>query len=460
MYKSLELEDLRHYLNEIREHYSDEFYEISETIDPEYEATAWWRELIKFNNPILFFQHVRGYDMHVVANVFGTLERVARMIGAKPSNIYDVWIEKTKNTVNPVIVDDGPVKENIYSGSNVNVFKLPVLKFFREDGGHYITSGIVVANDPETGLVNLSFARMVVKEPNKLGLSIHSRGNLWHYYQKAVRNGLPWLDAAVVIGCHPTIYLAAATRKTDEYKLAGALSGSPVDLVRCETKDIYVPAHSEIVLEGRILTGVTEDEGPFSEFTGYVSGRSTRNVMHVDCITKRHDSIYQTIIPSKSSEHLLLGGLPFHAAVYAKLKESIPQVCGVNFPLWGTHFVAVISVDKHGKEGVQIRAALRLIGEDPYVKYVIVVDNDVDVYDDFEVLWAVATRSQPNKNIHVIDVTDGSMLDPSQEKAGLSSRAIIDATKPPHMENIAVPSIPENIMEKIRTSIKKSSTKL
>jgi 2,5-furandicarboxylate decarboxylase 1 len=454
------LEDLRHYLNEIREHYSDEFYEISETIDPEYEATAWWRELIKFNNPILFFQHVRGYDMHVVANVFGTLERVARMIGAKPSNIYDLWIEKTKNTVNPVIVDDGPVKENIYSGSNVNVFKLPVLKFFREDGGRYITSGIVVANDPETGLVNLSFARMVVKEPNKLGLSIHSRGNLWHYYQKAVRNGLPWLDAAVVIGCHPTIYLAAATRKTDEYKLAGALAGSPVDLVRCETKDIYVPAHSEIVLEGRILTGVTEDEGPFSEFTGYVSGRSTRNVMHVDCITKRHDSIYQTIIPSKSSEHLLLGGLPFHAAVYAKLKESIPQVCGVNFPLWGTHFVAVISVDKHGKEGVQIRAALRLIGEDPYVKYVIVVDNDVDVYDDFEVLWAVATRSQPNKNIHVIDVTDGSMLDPSQEKAGLSSRAIIDATKPPHMQNIAVPSTPENIIEKIRTSIKKTSTKL
>jgi len=454
------LEDLRHYLRETREHNPYEFYEIGETIDPEYEATAWWHELSKVNNPILFFKSIKGYDMPVVANIFGTLGRVARMIGAEPGNIYDVWMEKISNTINPVFVDDGPVKEVKYIGSDLNVFKLPVLKFFSEDGGRYITSGIVVANDPESGVVNLSFARMLVKESNKLGLSIHSRGNLWNYYQKAVKKGLPWLEAAVVIGCHPTIYLAAATRKTDEYKLAGALAGTPVDLVKCETKEIYIPAHAEIVLEGRILTNTSEDEGPFSEFTGYVSGRTTRNVMIIDCITRRHDAIYQTIIPSKSSEHLLLGGLPFHAAVYTKLRESIPQVCGINFPLWGTHFVAVIAVDKRGKEGVQIRAALRLIGEDPYVKYVILVDSDVNFNDDSEVLWAVATRTQPHKDIHIIDMTDGSMLDPSQEKAGLTSRAIIDATRPPHMENILTPSIPDNITAKVKAVFNKFSANL
>ena len=447
------MEDLRHYLREIRKNHPDEFYEISETITPEYEITAWWDELSKLNNPILYFNSVKGYDLPVVANIFGTIKRVARMIGAEPHNIYDVWMEKVGKTVDPVLVDDGPVKEVKYMGPDVNVFKLPVLKFFREDGGRYITSGIVVANDPETGVVNLSFARMVLKSPNKLGLSIHSRGNLWHYYQKAVRKGLPWLDVAVVIGCHPAIYLAAASRKIDEYRLAGALASSPVDLVKCETKEIYVPAHAEIVLEGRILTTVEEDEGPFSEFTGYVSGRSTRNVMQIDCITRRHDAIYHTIIPSKSSEHLILGGLPFHATVYSKLKESIPQVCGINFPLWGTHFVAVIAVDKQGKEGIQIRAALRLIGEDPYAKYVIVVDSDVNVQDDFEVLWAVATRSQPHRDLHVVDLTDGSMLDPSQEKAGLTSRIVIDATRPPHMQNIPTPSIPIELAEKVRSKI-------
>jgi UbiD family decarboxylase len=447
-------------LREIRENYPDEFYEVGEVIDPEYEATAWWYVVSKFDNPILFFRSVKDYEIPIVANIFGSIKRVARMIGAEPSNIYDVWIEKIRNRVNPVFVDDGPVKEIIYKGSDVNVFKLPVLKFFKEDGGRYITSGVVVANDPDTGVVNLSFSRMVLKESNKLGLSIHSRGDLWNFFHKAVRKGLPWLDAAVVMGCNPTIYLAASTRKIDEYKLAGALTGSPVDLVSCETKEIYVPAHSEIVLEGRILTNVVEDEGPFSEFTGYVSGRSTRNVMLIDCITRRYDAIYQTIIPSKSSEHLLLGGLPFHAESYTKLKESIPQVCGINFPLWGTHFVAVMAVDKRGKEGVQIRAALKLIGEDPYVKYVIVVDDDVNIYDDSEVLWAVATRSQPHKDIHVIDITDGSMLDPSQEIPGLTSRAIIDATRPPHMANILTPSIPVNVIEKVKATIRKSFANL
>ncbi|MEM0349816.1 MAG: UbiD family decarboxylase [Candidatus Caldarchaeum sp.] len=450
------MKDLRQYLEDLRQNYPEEFVKVSEPVSPDYEITAVWRMFEQRGSPVLFFEKVSDYTMPVVANIFGSRNRVARMIGSDALNFYDRWLEKTGATVEPEVVSTGPVKEVKHFYGDVDLGMLPAQKFFLEDGGRYITSGIVVANHPETGEVNLSFARLMVKGRNRLGVSIHSRGNLWRYFNRAVELRRPWLHVSVVIGCHPTLYLAAATRTTDEYKLAGALASEPVELVKCETNDILVPHNAEIVLEGRILTDVYEDEGPFSEYTGYVSGRSTRNVMIIDCITHRQKPIFHTIIPANSSEHLLLGGLPMQANLYKKLKESIPEVKAINFPVWGTHFVAILSVDKEAKEGIQIRAAMFLMGANPYVKYVILVDGDIDVFDEKQVLWAVATRSQPDRNIHLFPVTDGNMLDPSQEKAGFTSRAVIDATTPPHWKHsqTTVPSLPKDVVEKVRKMFK------
>ncbi|MEM2225395.1 MAG: UbiD family decarboxylase [Candidatus Caldarchaeum sp.] len=450
------MKDLHDFLTELKERYPDEFVEIDEPVSPEYEVTAYWQEYTRRGNPVLFFNKINGYDMPVVANIFGLRRRVARLIGADEQQFYERWCEKLRKVIEPEIVRQGPVKNVLKTGDDVDLTKLPVQKFFKEDAGRYITSGIVVANDPETSVVNLSFARMQLKGKDKLGVSLHSRGNLWSYFQKAVSKKMPWLEVAVVVGCHPAIYLAAASRQADEYRMAGSLADEPVELVKCETKEIYVPANAEIVLEGRILTDVNEDEGPFSEYTGYLTGRSTRNILIVDCITHRRDAIFQTIIPSNSSEHLTLGGLPMQANYYARLKESIPQVHNINFPVWGTHFVAIVSVDKAGKEGLQIRAALSLIGENPYIKYVILVDKDVNVFDEQEVLWALATRSQPHKSITILPLSDGSLLDPSQEQPGLTSRAVIDATRPVHWEEqrVSVPSIPEDVIGQVRQRLK------
>ncbi|MEM2872143.1 MAG: UbiD family decarboxylase [Candidatus Caldarchaeum sp.] len=450
------MKDLRDFLRDLKEQHPEEFVEIDEPVSMEYEATAYWQVYSRLGNPVLFFRKVRGYDMPVVANVFGSRRRVARVIGADEEGFYDKWCEKLRRVVEPEVVNDGSVKEVRLAGDEVDLTRFPIQKFFKEDAGRYITSGIVVANHPETGVVNLSFARMQLKGKNKLGVSLHSRGYLWSYFQEAVRRKVPWLEVAVVIGCHPAIYLAAASRRADEYRMAGSLADEPVKLVKCETKEIYVPANAEIVLEGRILTDVNEDEGPFSEYTGYLTGRSTRNILIVDCITHRRDAIFQTIIPSNSSEHLTLGGLPMQANYYARLKESIPQVHNVSFPVWGTHFVAIVSVDKAGKEGLQMRAALSLIGENPYIKYVILVDKDVNVFDEREVLWALATRSQPHKAITILPLSDGSLLDPSQEQPGLTSRAVIDATRPVHWseQKVSVPSIPEELVDQVRQRLK------
>lgn len=443
-------------MRDLKEQHPEEFVEIDEPVSTEYEVTAYWQMYSRLGNPVLFFRKVRGYDMPVVANVFGSRRRVARVIGADEEGFYDKWCEKLRRVVEPEVVNDGSVKEVRQAGDEVDLTSFPIQKFFKEDAGRYITSGVVVANHPETGVVNLSFARMQLKGNNKLGVSLHSRGYLWSYFQEAVRRKVPWLEVAVVIGCHPAIYLAAASRRADEYRMAGSLADEPVKLVKCETKEIYVPANAEIVLEGRILTDVNEDEGPFSEYTGYLTGRSTRNILIVDCITHRRDAIFQTIIPSNSSEHLTLGGLPMQANYYARLKESIPQVHNVSFPVWGTHFVAIVSVDKAGKEGLQMRAALSLIGENPYIKYVILVDKDVNVFDEQEVLWALATRSQPHKSITILPLSDGSLLDPSQEQPGLTSRAVIDATRPVHWaeQRVSLPSIPEDVINQVRQRLK------
>ncbi|MEM0443428.1 MAG: UbiD family decarboxylase [Candidatus Caldarchaeum sp.] len=450
------MKDLRDFLRDLKEQHPEEFVEIDEPVSTEYEVTAYWQMYSRLGNPVLFFRKVRGYDMPVVANVFGSRRRVARVIGADEEGFYDKWCEKLRRVVEPEVVNDGSVKEVRQAGDEVDLTSFPIQKFFKEDAGRYITSGVVVANHPETGVVNLSFARMQLKGKNKLGVSLHSRGYLWSYFQEAVRRKVPWLEVAVVIGCHPAIYLAAASRRADEYRMAGSLADEPVKLVKCETKEIYVPANAEIVLEGRILTDVNEDEGPFSEYTGYLTGRSTRNILIVDCITHRRDAIFQTIIPSNSSEHLTLGGLPMQANYYARLKESIPQVHNVSFPVWGTHFVAIVSVDKAGKEGLQMRAALSLIGENPYIKYVILVDKDVSVFDEQEVLWALATRSQPHKSITILPLSDGSLLDPSQEQPGLTSRAVIDATRPVHWaeQRVSLPSIPEDVINQVRQRLK------
>ncbi|MEM1956464.1 MAG: UbiD family decarboxylase [Candidatus Caldarchaeum sp.] len=450
------MKDLRDFLRDLKEQHPEEFVEIDEPVSTEYEVTAYWQVYSRLGNPVLFFRKVRGYDMPVVANVFGSRRRVARVIGADEEGFYDKWCEKLRRVVEPEVVNDGSVKEVRQAGDEVDLTSFPIQKFFKEDAGRYITSGVVVANHPETGVVNLSFARMQLKGKNKLGVSLHSRGYLWSYFQEAVRRKVPWLEVAVVIGCHPAIYLAAASRRADEYRMAGSLADEPVKLVKCETKEIYVPANAEIVLEGRILTDVNEDEGPFSEYTGYLTGRSTRNILIVDCITHRRDAIFQTIIPSNSSEHLTLGGLPMQANYYARLKESIPQVHNVSFPVWGTHFVAIVSVDKAGKEGLQMRAALSLIGENPYIKYVILVDKDVNVFDEQEVLWALATRSQPHKSITILPLSDGSLLDPSQEQPGLTSRAVIDATRPVHWaeQRVSLPSIPEDVINQVRQRLK------
>jgi 4-hydroxy-3-polyprenylbenzoate decarboxylase len=271
---------------------------------------------------------------------------------------------------------------------------------------------------------------MQMKSPNRFGVSLHSRGHIWEHLQRSEARGKN-LEVAVVLGAHPVVHLAAAAKvamDVDELSLAGGLLGRPVDLVKCRSIDLEVPADAEIVLEGEILAETREEEGPYGEYTGYSTFRSTKNVFVVKAITRRKSPIFLDVIPGYSSEHLLLGRVTKEAYVTARLKEVVPAVIAINYPKSGTHFHAYVSLKKTA-EGQARLALMTLMGLDHYIKLAVVVDEDIDVFNEDEVLWAMATRFQADTDLFMVPKVFCNRLDPSSVD-GMSAKLGIDATAP------------------------------
>jgi UbiD family decarboxylase len=220
--------------------------------------------------------------------------------------------------------------------------------------------------------------------------------------------------------------------ETDELEVAGALMREPVKLVKCKTIDIEVPADAEYVIEGEILAGVHEDEGPYGEYTGYSTYRSTRNVFVVKAITHKHKPIFLDVIPGYSAEHLLLSRCTREAHVTHRLREMVPTLKAVSYPKTGVHFHAYMSFKKTA-EGQARQALMLLMGLDSYIKLAVAVDDDIDVFNEDEVLWALATRFQADTDMFVVPKVFCNRLDPSSVD-GMSAKIGIDATKAPNFE--------------------------
>lgn len=419
---------LRDFLDTLPAH---EILRVQQPIEVDYYKTALALELdARQRSPVIQFDHPAGGDVPIVTNLFADRGRIARMAGTDRAGFNGVFAKALQQLVPAVIVDDGPVHEVVQLGDEVDVQKLPISRHFEGDAGRYISSGVLVCKDPDTGVRNLSFQRLQIKGPNRFGASLHSRGHIWEHLQRCEARGMD-LEVAVVIGCHPAIYLAGAAKvamEVDELAVAGALLRQPVELVKCKTIDVEVPADAEYVLEGVILGGVQEDEGPFGEYTGYSTSRSTRNVFVVKAITRRARPIYLDIVPGYSNEHLLLGRSAKEAFVFSRLKELVPNLVAMNYPMSGTHFHAYISLRKSA-EGQVRHALMLLLGLDNYIKLAVAVDEDVDVFQESQVLWAMATRFQADTDMFMVPKVLCNRLDPSSVD-GMSAKVGIDATAP------------------------------
>jgi len=408
-----------------------EVLRVTGEVDLDFQPTALVLELERRReSPVVVIDRPRGFDLPVVANLFASRARIARMVGAEPGGFNARWNEAMAKPIPPAIVADGPVQQIVVTGADIDAGLLPISRHFSDDAGRYIGSGVLICKDPDTGVRNLSYQRMQLKGPNRFGASLHSRGHIWEHLQRAEARGHD-LEVAVVIGMHPAINLAAAAKvamEVDELDIAGTLLGEPVPLVKCRTIDVEVPADAEYVLEGRLLAGVHEDEGPYGEYTGYSTYRSTRNVFEVSAITRRRRPIFHDIIPGYSAEHLLLGRAAREAHVFLRLKEMVPNLKALNYPKSGTHFHAYLSLHKTA-EGQARQALMLLMGLDSYVKLAVAVDDDVDVFSEEEVLWAMATRFQADTDMFMVPDVLCNRLDPSS-RDGTTAKLALDATAP------------------------------
>jgi UbiD family decarboxylase len=431
----------------------DEVLEIVEPVDLDYLPTALVLELEKRQRaPVIWLEQPKGFDMPVVSNLFADRGRIARMAGVAPGQFNAAWLKAEANPIAPRIVSSGPVQEVVLTGSDVDAGRLPISRHFTQDAGRYISSGILVCKDPDTGVRNLSFQRLQLKAADRFGASLHSRGHIWDHLMRCEARGKN-LEVAVVIGAHPAVYLAAGAKvamEVDEYDLAGALLGQPVDLVRCRTIDVEVPAEAEIVLEGEILANVHEAEGPFGEYTGYSTSRSTQNVFVVKAITRRAKPLYLDLIPGYSTEHLLLARVAKEAHVFERLKEMVPTLRALNYPKSGTHFHAYLSMKKTA-EGQARHALMLLFGLDPYVKLAVALDEDIDVFNEQEVLWGLATRFQADTDMFVVPKVFCNRLDPSSVD-GMSAKLGLDATAPLSWD-VERTTLPAEAVEAARTLI-------
>ncbi len=426
--------NLRAFLTDLETRVTGSVRRVREEVDPAYEITALVLELERRGErPVLWLERVRGARFPVVTNVFADRARYAAALGVPVERLAEEWGARGARRIPPVLAAKGPILDVVRTGAEADVGALPLIRHFAEDADAYITNGIVVARDPDTGVRNASFHRLQRRGPRRLGTSLHSRRHLWDYQRRAEARGEA-LPVSIVIGAHPLFHFGSGLWKgpidADEYEVAGGFMGTPLAVVPGVTVPVEAPSEAEIVIEGRILPGVREPEGPFAEFTGYASERSTEHVIEVSAILHRRDALYQDIVGGISAEHTTLLAVPQEARMLQALRQHFPSVTAVAYPQSGACRLHCYVAMHAPAEGQAKNAIMAAFGEDLSLKLVVVVDDDVDVTRDQDVLWAVATRMQADRDLFVVPEAMGAILDPSSRN-GTTAKVGIDATRPP-----------------------------
>ncbi|MDE0169580.1 MAG: UbiD family decarboxylase [bacterium] len=432
-------QDLHDFVSVYERSFPEDVLDITEPVPDSQDVTSVvWRLSAASRHPMLRFRNIEGIRYDVVTNLFACRRRISRMLGADPRNLHETFQAKARNLIEPVEVGDAPVLDRVREGEAIDLRTFPLLSHFATDRAPYITSGIIVAEEAD-GVGNLSYHRAMVHSPTEFATSLHSRGDLWRMLKAAADRAEP-LRVAFVLGGHPLLMLAASARvpmTVDERHVAGGLFGAPLEVVRSPRYGIRVPATSDFLFEGVIDPGVRVDEGPFGEFTGYSSDRSTNSLFRVETMSRRRDPLLLDVVGGNSNEHLNLARIPRESEMAEKLKGRFPGVMAVHYPNSGSHFHCYVKL-RQRRVGEARQVMLGLLGWDPYLKTVIAVDEDIDVTDDSEVLWALATHFQPADDLFVVDGLPGSPLDPSSSVEGTTSRLALDATRGPNFSGVRI----------------------
>jgi len=442
-------QDLRSYLELVKDKNPDDVLKIKKEVDPSYEITA---IVVKMERearrrPVLWFEKVKGSRFPVVTNLHASRSRLALAMKTAPEETQTAYLRALDKPLPTKTVSQAPCKELVLTGKQLDLRSLPQIVHHEGDAGAYITAAISFAADPAGGTANCAYNRLMIKDRDTTSIHLTSAKHLWEFHRMAEAQGKP-LPVAFAVGVHPAIALGAlATGSIDEDErgVMGALLGEPLQLVKCETSDLLVPAHAEIIIETEILPKKRVAEGPFGEFTGYSLGERQREVVKVKAITHRSGALFQDITVGHL-DHLLLSTIPMEASLFRAVRAIVPTVKAVRVP---APFTCYASIEQR-VPGQAKNAILAVLGSDIYMKRVVVVDHDVDIFNDREVAWAMATRCQPDQDIAVISRARGSDLDPSTAVDGYTAKWGVDATAKPSLEGFTPRHrIPSKVWQRI-----------
>ncbi|MBI2370213.1 MAG: UbiD family decarboxylase [Deltaproteobacteria bacterium] len=447
--------DLREWIEQLEA--AGELRRIKARVDWNEEIGAIVRRVfdLKERGPALLFEHIKDYEQGRCRRLFtasmGNYARIAMMLGLpRETPVREIILtvrSRVQTPVPPVVVPRGPIKENVLRGSDVRILDFPVPKWHPKDGGRYVNTFCgIVTRDPEEGWLNVGLYRGMVVGQRTISNALLAGKHWGIIYHKYRVRGEP-MPVAVFYGCDPVLPFAACAPhqiRAGEYEIAGGLRGAPVELVRCETSDLLVPAAAEIVFEGVVPPDPESyrEEGPFGEVTGYYAGISTRRpVIEVQCITHRNDPIYQgTLEGGPINEDHRCSSISMSALAWEALERNgIPGVRDVFCPPVGFATSIRVQINKRYQgHARQVAACLWGLNALTNYKLVTVVDDDVDIHDPDAMEWALCYHVDPREDIVVFPGCPGSPLDPSTDPeyqdpvkygGGLWNRCLIDATR-------------------------------
>ena len=439
------IKDIRTFIRALEE--KGELLQIEEELDPKYEISGVLKALDEKKGPAVLFKRPKGYTIPVVGNIMGTRNRLAMAMGIDEKELITEYLRRRNNPIPPKVVSAGPVKEVVLK-ENIDIPELfPVVTYSEKDSNPYLTTGVVIVKDPNSGLQTMGLHRLQVLGKNRLTILLLSPP-IPQYYRQMEEQNKP-LEVAIAIGVDPVFMFSAVAWMPvgTKFDLVGSLYEEPAEMIKGETVDLNVPVHAEIVLEGRILPHLREKDGPFGETSGYYVPYESP-VIEVDAVTHRKDPYFQALHPWTHEAFVLM--VSWEAETFKNLQARFPGVRQLNLmpDTVGAH--AVIGVSNKDR-GETRQLMLSTLIDNVYIKRVVVVDDDIDVYNPGEVEWALASRFQADSDLVVIPDLGGSPLDPSTKSGYLTAKMGLDATKPlGEPEKFEKVDVPQDVREKTR----------
>ena len=439
----------------------NELHYIDVSVNRDLEISEITDRAVKSGGPALYFRNVEGFSIPIVTNIFGTHQRMAWALGVEsseeltqkvrdilgivktpPESLFDKLkilkdmadLAKTQ----PKTISSGPCQEVVKMGLEADLNSLPHLKCWPDDGGRFITLPLVISRDPKSGKRNVGTYRMQVYDSHTAGMHWQSHKVGASHYRTGELQNLEKLEVAVALGADPTTMWTGALPlppDMDEIAVSGVISNSSVQMVKCKTIDLEVPAHAEMILEGYVVPGELREEGPFGDHTGYYSLEDDYPVFHLTAITHKKDPVYPATVVGRPPSEDFFMGKAVERLMLPALQLTLPEVVDINMPAEGVfHNLVIVSMKKeYPGHTRKVMNAIWGLGLMMLAKGIIIVDENVNVQDLSEVAWRVSSNINPNTDLVI---TEGPVddLDHSSPTPKYGSKLGIDATRKTEMD--------------------------